>query len=302
MFNDEMKLPFMSESSLTVVPDALLSQARELLPSLPGAEQRLLSTVLAAPDEVPSKSITELARAASCSEATVVRLCQRLGLRGYGELRLLLARRGATSIDLALGPIRADESDRDLLVKTLGQASQLLESIAVNVSSETEASFSRAIDVLDAADETLVLGIGASSAIAQDAAHQLRTIGLTAHAPVDPFAQIFEAGRLRPGSACLIVSHTGATVDMIRCAEAARRAGASSVAISSYRTTPLQAEVDVLLVAGAVVSTFRPEAATNRIAHLLLVDALVSALTLRHPERSAAALEYLQAVTTTNQI
>lgn len=287
---------------MTVSPDALLSTARELLPSLPAAEQRLLNAILAAPDDVSSKSITELAQAGSCSEATVVRLCQRLGLRGYGELRLLLARRGATSIDLALGPIGADESDRDVLSKTFAQASQLLETIAANISPEAEIQFSRAIKLLDSAEETLVLGIGASSAIAQDAAHQLRTIGLRAHAPVDPFAQIFEAGRLRPGSVCLIVSHTGATVDMIRCAEAAQRAGADVIGISSYRTTPLQSHVDVLLVAGGVVATFRPEAATNRVAHLLLVDGLVNALTLLHPSRSASALDYLQSVTITNQI
>jgi DNA-binding MurR/RpiR family transcriptional regulator len=172
----------------------------------------------------------------------------------------------------------------------------------VNLSTEADGDFTRAIGLLDDSEEILVLGIGASSAIAQDAAHQLRTIGLRAHAPIDPFAQIFEAGRLRTRGACLIVSHTGATVDMIQCAKAAREAGAAVVAISSYRTTPLQAEVDVVLVAGGVGTTFRPEAATNRVAHLLLVDALVNALTLRHPDRSADALDYLQAVTATNQI
>ena len=287
---------------MAVTPDALLSTARELLPSLSATEQRLLKAILAAPDDVPPMSITELAQAGECSEATVVRLCQRLGLRGYGELRLLLARRAVAPIDLALGPIAANETDRDLLVKTFAQASQLLETIASNISPEMEEDFSRAIAALDAAEDILVLGIGASSAIAQDAAHQLRTIGLRAHAPVDPFAQIFEAGRLRPGSACIIVSHTGATVDMIRCAHAASKAGASTVAISSYRTTPLQSEVDVVLVAGGVGSTFRPEAATNRVAHILLVDALVNGLMLRHPDRSAVAFDYLQAVTATNQI
>ncbi len=295
-----MKLVFMVNTATS--PDALLVMARELLPSLSPTEQRLLTRVLATPDNIPSLSITELARSAECSEATVVRLCQRLGLRGYGELRLMLARRQATSIDLAQGPIGEDESDHDVLVKTFAQASRLCETVASSVSPEATVAFTQAIDILDAADELLVLGIGASSAIAHDAAHQLRTIGLRANAPTDPFTQLFEAGRLRPTSACLIVSHTGATVEMLRCAEAARSAGAMRVAISSYRTTPLQAEMDVLLVAGGMGPTFRPEAATNRVAHLLMVDALVSSLTLRHPDRSARALGYLQTVATTNQI
>lgn len=292
----------MNRTAAATNPDALLGMARELLPSLSSTEQRLLTKVLTTPDEIPSLSITELAQNAECSEATVVRLCQRLGLRGYGELRLLLARRQATSIDLAQGPIKEGESDHDVLVKTFIQASRLCETVASNVPPETTSAFAQAISILEAADEVLVLGIGASSAIALDAAHQLRTIGMRANAPTDPFTQLFEAGRLRSTSVCLIISHTGATADMVRCAGAAHSAGAKRLAISSYRTTPLQAETDVLLVAGGMGPTFRPEAATNRVAHLLMVDALVSALTLRHPARAARALSYLQTVATTNQI
>ncbi|KAF5292402.1 hypothetical protein FQR65_LT20294 [Abscondita terminalis] len=183
-----------------------------------------------APDDVPSLSITELAEHGSCSEATVVRLCQSLGLRGYGELRLTLARRQATHIDLARGPIRGDEADHDVLVKTLGQAAQLLESVATHVSERVSDDFVRAVDALENAKDVLVIGIGASAAIAQDAAHQFQTIGLRAYAPADPFAQQFEAGRLGAGSVCFIVSHTGATEPVLRCAEIAGRAGATRVA------------------------------------------------------------------------
>ncbi len=292
----------MSISFADARPDELLARSRELLPSLTATERRLLQKILSDPDDVPLLSITELARAAGCSEATVVRLCQRLGLRGYGQLRLLLSRRRADPIDLARGPIEAGEADDQVLVKTFGQAAQLLETIASNVADELEVAFARAVDAIAKAPRVLVLGIGASSAIAQDAAHQLRTIGLGVDAPIDPFTQLFEAGRLDPEAVCLIVSHTGATTEMLRCADAAHDAGATRIGVSSYRTTPLQRKVELLLVVGGLTPTFRPEAATNRVAHLLMIDALVTAVALRHRDRSAVALEYLQRVTTTNQI
>lgn len=292
----------MVDSFANARPDELLARSRELLPSLTSTERRLLERILSDPDHVPLLSITELARAAGCSEATVVRLCQRLGLRGYGQLRLLLSRRRADPVDLARGPIEAGESDHQVLVKTLGQAAQLLETIAGNIPSELDAAFGDAVDALEIAPRLLVLGIGASAAIAQDAAHQFRTIGLRVDAPSDPFTQMFEAGRLEPGDACLIVSHTGATTEMLRCADMAKDAGATRIAVSSYRTTPLQRKVEILLVAGGLSPAFRPEAAMNRVAHLLVVDALVTAVALRHRDRSIAALEYLQRVTTTNQI
>ncbi|WP_158251203.1 MurR/RpiR family transcriptional regulator [Cryobacterium sp. Y11] len=283
-------------------PDDLLAHSRELLPGLTATERRLLEWILADPDRVPLLSITEVSRAVECSEATVVRLCQRLGLRGYGQLRLLLSRRSVDPVDLARGPIELDESDHEILVKTLGHAARLLETIAGRITAEMDANFSRAVDAVGATHRLLVLGIGASSAIAQDAAQQLRTIGLRVDSPIDPFTQLFEAGRLERGDVCLIISHTGTTTDILRCADAAGAAGATRVAVSSYRTTPLQGKVELLLVTGGLTPTFRPEAAMNRVAHLLVLDALVTAVALRHRDRSAAALEYLHSVTATNQI
>ena len=53
-------------------------------------EKEVAQYILANPDKVPGMSSMELARASFTSKATVVRLCQKIGLAGYQEFRLKL--------------------------------------------------------------------------------------------------------------------------------------------------------------------------------------------------------------------
>ena len=57
-----------------------------------GTDEALADYILAAPDEVADMSIGALAKASHSSNAAVVRLCRKLGLEGYRELRIELAR------------------------------------------------------------------------------------------------------------------------------------------------------------------------------------------------------------------
>ncbi|MEV7086341.1 MurR/RpiR family transcriptional regulator [Streptomyces sp. NPDC093085] len=283
-------------------PDRFLAEARLLLPALRPSERKVLLVIVEQPDRIPLESITELAARVSSSESTVVRLCQQLGLKGFGELKLILARRTSSPLQLARGHVRPGDSSQEIIQKTVGETAALITDVATGMDDEALDAFDAAVRALSAADRVLVLGIGASSAIAQDAAHQFRSIGLRVDAPVDGFTQLFEAGRLGPDDVCFAVSHTGATTVILQCVAAAQAAGATGVAVSSYRRTPLSKLVDNLLPAGGRNLPYRAEAAASRLAHLCVVDALCTAVAVSNPERSAAALDLLQRTTTTNQV
>ena len=74
-------------------PDAgILVTIRSLLPNLAPVERRVAQAVLDDPQGVAWRSISELARSCGTSATSVVRFCRAIGLRGYPELRLALAR------------------------------------------------------------------------------------------------------------------------------------------------------------------------------------------------------------------
>ncbi|WP_024793013.1 MurR/RpiR family transcriptional regulator [Tomitella biformata] len=85
----ETTLPIEAE---TVIASPLLEEKRMRSADRSAAEQRVARFVLASPDRVMEISVSDLAVASETSVGTVVRFCQRLGLRGYQDLKLKLAR------------------------------------------------------------------------------------------------------------------------------------------------------------------------------------------------------------------
>src|SRR5699024_11816765 len=66
-------------------------QLQRIRVELPPSMRRAADAVLEDPSLALHGTIAELAAASSTSEPTVVRLCQRLGMSGYAELKLALA-------------------------------------------------------------------------------------------------------------------------------------------------------------------------------------------------------------------
>jgi hypothetical protein len=56
------------------------------------AEQRVADFILKHAEELIYLTVTELAERTQTSESTVVRLCQKIGYKGYQEFKIMLAR------------------------------------------------------------------------------------------------------------------------------------------------------------------------------------------------------------------
>ena len=110
-----------------------LKDAKGLTPT----EAQLARSVLALGERVQSLSIKELAAASATSIATVHRLCKKLGLEGYKELKVALARAQAAGerdsdvdFDFPFEPgADATHVTRDLKVLYAGAISETLETL-----------------------------------------------------------------------------------------------------------------------------------------------------------------------------
>ena len=71
---------------------SLVTQIRKTFPEFRASEKKVAETILKSPESVVSKSITNLAEDSGVSEPTVTRFCRKLGLGGFMELKLRIAR------------------------------------------------------------------------------------------------------------------------------------------------------------------------------------------------------------------
>ncbi len=71
----------------------------------------------------------------------------------------------------------------------------------------------------------------------------------------------------------------------------AKEAGANTIVITNYGTSPIQEHADVVLYTAARETRFRTEAMTSRIPELAIVDALTAVLALEDFEESVKVID-----------
>lgn len=266
---------------------ALLARVDGSLPPLRAAERRVADVLLQQPARAIFCSVAELAELASTSGATVVRCAQRLGFKGFHELKVTLAEQLAG----ALPPRTAAQAACDprlaaLVQVTLAGAASVRDAAAL----VDAGAFDATVKALDRAERVLAVGVGSSSALCQDAAARFTAIGLHAEAPADVHDQHMRARLLRTGAVCLALSHTGASRETLSAARAAAARGATTVAITSFATSPLTRLVDHAIVAGTRAVALQLEPLATRLAHLAVLDSVIVAVARCDERRTHSAL------------
>jgi DNA-binding MurR/RpiR family transcriptional regulator len=256
------------------------------MPALTPSLQRIGQVILDQPTAIIHMTVSDLAERTGTSVATVVRFCQDIGLKGFADLKIRLA---AESIPPERGlheDVTATDTPATVLDKILRSTAQAITDASGAIDA---ASFAQAVSVLTRAQRLLIVAVGTSSPLAQDAAYRFRTVGLDAEAPLDPHVQHVSARLLQPADACLAISHTGQTRETLASITAASQAGAATIALTSFDRSPLTEIAGTCLVAGSRETNFRVEAMSSRIVHSTVLDALYVAFCLADPQRAQTA-------------
>ena len=255
---------------------------------LRAAEQRVADFILKAPDELIYLTVTELAERTNTSESTVVRLCQKIGYKGYQEFKIVLARdlvEPATAIYAAIEP-----GDDLATVKTKvfqANAQALRDTLEVLDDGELQ----RAVDTIAGARRLEIYGVGGSSPLALDAYHKFVKLGVPAVALSDGDLMAMSSSLLAAGDVALGISHTGASRDVTDALGRAKRHGAATICITHRTSSPITKVSDVVLVTAAQQTAFSSDASSSRIAQLAVIDTVYVGVAHKNHARSLEMIE-----------
>jgi len=277
---------------------SILIRVRGAMPNLRPAEQRVAQAVLADPARVSESSITSVARQCSTSETTVLRFCRAIGLAGYPELRIALARaaqweESGHSGQPVTGQISATDSLEDVVSKITNADARAIEDTAAAMDLGV---LKAAVDAVIQARRIDIYGSAASALVGQDLQHKLHRIGLVSFMWTEPHLALTSAAVLQKGDVAVGISHTGTTNDTIDVLRVARRRGATTIAITNFEGSPITEEADLLLVTAARETTFRSGAMSSRIAQLAVIDCLFAGVAQRSYDQAIESLESTYAV------
>ncbi|PKB90036.1 RpiR family transcriptional regulator [Ewingella americana] len=261
----------------------LQSRLDALQGSFSPAEKRIIAIILRDPPEVAKMGVTELAKYAETSTATVVRTSKRLGFSGYPALRPALAAESSRPMPADM-PLAADIGDHDSPKQIL---QKLLEFEVKGATETTQllsaATLEQAVRFLSQAQRIDIYGAGASSLVAQDFCQKLRRIGVDARTYGSTDESLVSACQLAAGDVALAISHSGQTADVIDALVLAKAAGATTLAITANGRAPLARKADVVLRTSNREMGFRAAAMASRTSQLLLIDCLFIGIAQRLP-------------------
>ena len=264
----------------------VLEVIREALQDLRKSDAKVANLVLREPHWVLDSTLAEVADRAGVSQPTVMRFCVAVGFSGFQEFKLRLAHslalgRPATHSVIMGSDTLGDVADKifEYTLTSLDWARQHLDRGALD----------RAVEALHGASCIEFFGFGASGLVAQDGQQKFPLFGVPCRAQSDFHQQIMTASMMKAGEVAVLVSNTGRTQQLVEAAEIARQSGATIIGLVGS-DGPISALCDITLVVETFDNTSVYTPTTSRIAALVIIDILSTAVALRRDEQHSKRL------------
>ncbi len=268
----------------------VLEIVRAALPDLRKSDAKVAKLVLADPFRILQTSVAEAAHLAAVSQPTVIRFCVAVGFSGYQEFKLQLAQ----SLALGRAATHSVISDTDNLD---GVADKIFEYTMTSLDWARQHldrdALQQAVDILAAAPSIDFFGFGASGIVAQDAQQKFPLFDVPCRAQSDSHQQIMMASMIRPGDVVVVISNTGRTRQIVEAARIARERGGMVIGIVGAEGA-VSAECDVVLTVETLDNTNVYTPTTSRIAALVVIDILSTAVALRREDEHMGRLQRMK--------
>ncbi|EGL18816.1 MULTISPECIES: MurR/RpiR family transcriptional regulator [Paenibacillus] len=257
--------------------------------SLTKSEQKVADTVLKDPEATVFYTITDLAEKAEVGETSVIRLCRKLGYKGYQEFKLSLVQVLATPSEQVHGKIEESDDLDQIMKKMTSQNSQAVQN---STSLLNVQELQQAIDAILAARKILFFGVGSSGITAQDAKYRFMRLGFNVDAGTDGHIIAMNASLVEKGDVVVGISSSGSTKDLVDAVRLAKQKGAYIICLTNHARSPIANQSDVVLLATAKETPLQGGAFSSKLAQIHLLDILSTAVAMQMKDQTYRALEH----------
>ena len=258
--------------------ETCLLRMKAFYASLRPSEQKVADYILEHPEEVIHLSVTELSNRTGVSDAAIIKFCQRIGYKGYQELKIYLAKELVSPMMEIYGEVAPDDDIKTVKEKIFQINSQALQDTRKLLDDE---GLEQAVKAIAEASKVNIYGVGASGFVALDAQLKLLRIGIQATSFCDSHVQTYLAALLSSGDVAIAISDSGNTKDVVRALSVAKERGARTVCITSSPDSAIGKVADIKLYTAATESIFRSGAIASRLAQLSVIDVLFIGVALK---------------------
>ncbi len=249
--------------------------------SLSNAEKKAATYFLNNVESVFNKPIAELAEESGASKVAWVRFCKAIGFDGLKDLKKSLVSELFKT---------TDAEDEEVLVFSDIREATGIDQVILNVKSNTirdvqdtaklldPQSMEKAAKMIMEAKTVRLFGLGASALVAEDLFSKLLRVDKNVCFSKDLHVQLSYASNMAPTDVAVLFSTSGKTSEILEILSLAKECGTPTIAFTTFGKNPLAMNSDIQLYISSSETTPRSGAMSSRIAQLMTVDILFTAV------------------------
>ncbi|GAK55800.1 RpiR family Helix-turn-helix domain-containing protein [Candidatus Vecturithrix granuli] len=248
----------------------LFSKIKSCYPALRTAEKKVADYILQHGEEVTEMTVTEVAESSQVSDATVVRFCQKIGYKGFYQMKIALAQdltHPMFGFHPSISPDHFEESIQNIFTLTLTNLKETASSI-------NAPDVKQCVRLLNTCQSIYLFAAGNSCSIASDAMYKFSRIGLKAIHSNIPETQVALAQLMTEQDVALAISHSGSSKLILTCLEIAKKQQAKIICITNFVKSPVGKISDYHITTAAHEYIFYDDSVITRICEMAVVDML----------------------------
>ncbi|KRM03048.1 transcriptional regulator [Lactobacillus kitasatonis DSM 16761 = JCM 1039] len=265
-------------NNMTTIIDKIYSE----LPAMSQSDQRVAKQVLADPEKIVNSTISELAKIAAVSGASVTRFCHNLGLTGFHDLKIQLAQVSGNEKSHSLQKIAKD--DLQTALKQIGDNKVAeIEATLNNIDSQV---LKKVLDLLTNSKIVQVSAEGDTYPVAEDAVYKFNQIGILAMASGGNVeTAIAQSMNLNAQDCLLVISNSGESAALLKQIKVAKEQGIKVIAITNRADSPIALQADYHLQTAVRQTVLQTQYYFSRVAAFTMIEAIFLLLISQNDER-----------------
>ena len=255
-------------------------RTQNIYENLSNAEKKVAAYFLDNVENVFAKPISQLAEESGVSKVAWVRFCKAIGFDGLKDLKKSLFSelhetagepaeaaafsdiREATGIDQLILSVKNNS------IRAVRDTTKLLDPASVEAAAR---------QILNARS-VRIFGVGASALVGEDLYNKLLRIDKNVCFCRDLHIQLTYAANMTPQDVAVLISMSGNTKEVLEMLALSRQCGTPTVALTKFDKSVLAQNADIRLYISAPEATPRSGAMSSRIAQMVAVDVLFTAV------------------------
>lgn len=260
---------------------------------LPEAENEIRNYILKHPKEVLGMSIHELAKKTYTSPASVIRLCKRMDIKGFGQLKIQLSSEIKSFDNLHLEildttMIHKEDTPEAIIDKITNIEVESIEETRMLIDFKT---LQQAVGMIYECSTLDLYGVGASNIVALDAMYKFMRVGKTVGWYQSQDRQQVQAKISDPTHVALIFSYSGETRSIIDIAKILQENGVTIISVTSTTSSTLCSLSDINIHISTRETIFRSGAMASRASSMYIVDMLYALYCNRDYDHASEMIE-----------